>query len=108
MQSGKLNTKITIKRLVKTEDEFGGFNSTLSDVATVWCDLKEVSGEIKDSFGKRLHSIQIEIITRKRTADLIEIGDIFTVENKSQKYRINEKYEYNLDYGTKLIATRSE
>lgn len=108
MQSGKLNTKITIKRLVKTEDEFGGFNSTLSDVATVWCDLRQVSGEIKESFGKMLHSIQIEIITRKRTADLIQIGDIFTIENKSQKYRINEKYEYNLDYGTKLIATKSE
>ena len=108
MQSGKLNKKITIKRLVKTEDEFGGFNSTLSDVATVWCDLKEVSGEIKDSFGKRLHSVQIELLMRKRTADLIQIGDIFTIENKSQEFRINEKFDYSLDYGTKLIATKSE
>ena len=36
MNAGKLDSKITIKRLSKTPDEFGGFNSTLSDVATVW------------------------------------------------------------------------
>lgn len=107
MQSGKLNSKITIKRLIKTPDEFGGFTSSLSDVATVWCDFKEVSGEIEDNFGKRLQSIGVEIIMRKRTADLVVVGDIFTLENESQKYRINEKFEYSLDYATKLTATKS-
>lgn len=107
MQSGKLNSKITIKRLVKTPDEFGGFTSTLSNVATVWCDIKQLSGEINEKFGKMEQDIQIEILMRKRTADLIQIGDIFTLENKTQNYRINNKFEFDLDYLTKLTATKS-
>lgn len=107
MQSGKLNTRLKIKRLVKTEDEFGGYNSTLQEVANVWCDLKEISGEIEDSFGKRTHNVGVEIIMRKRTSDLVLVGDIFTVNNGTQEYRINEKFEYNLDYATKIIATKS-
>ena len=43
MDAGKLDSKITIKRLVKSPDEFGGFTSTLSEVATVWCNLKQIS-----------------------------------------------------------------
>ena len=107
MQSGKLNSKITIKRLIKTTDEFGGFNSTLSNVATVWCDLKQISGEINEKFGKRDQEIQVEILMRKKTAELILIGDIFTTEGGSQNYRINEKFEFDLNYLTKLTATKS-
>ena len=108
MQSGKLNSKITIKRLVKTDDGFGGFNSTLSDVASVWCDLKQISGEINDSFGKRLHETRVEILMRKKTADLIVIGDIFIFGNGLQNYRINEKFDSELNFLTKLTATKSE
>jgi hypothetical protein len=107
MQSGKLNSKITIKRLIKTTDEFGGFNSTLSNVATVWCDLKQISGEISDKFGKREHETKIEILMRKKTADLIIIGDIFIVENEAQNYRINEKFDSELKFLTRLTATKS-
>ena len=80
MQAGKLNSKITIKRLVKSPDQFGGFRSTLSTVASVWCDLKQINGEINEKFGKRDHEIEVEILMRKKTANLILIGDIFTVE----------------------------
>ena len=108
MNAGKLNSKITIKRLTKTADGFGGYNSTLSDVATVWCDLKQIKGEIVDKFGKREQDIEVEITMRKKTADLIQLGDIFTLENDSQKYRINDKFEFDLDFYTKLLATKSE
>ncbi len=107
MQAGNLDSKITIKRLSKTSDQFGGFTSTLSDVATVWCDLKQIKGEINDKFGKREQDIQVEITMRKNTADLIQLGDIFTLENDSQKYRINDKFEFDLDFYTKLLATKS-
>jgi len=107
MNAGKLNSKITIKRLTKTPDDFGGFNSTLSDVATVWCDLKQINGEINDKFGKREQDIQIEITMRKNTAQLIQLGDIFTLENQTQKYRINDKFDFDLDFHTKLLATKS-
>jgi hypothetical protein len=108
MNAGKLNSKITIKRLTKTADEFGGFNSTLSDVATIWCHLTEIKGEINDKFGKREQDVQVEITMRKNTADLIQLGDIFTLENENQKYRINNKFEFDLDFYTKLLATKSE
>ena len=45
---------------------------------------------------------------RKNTADLIQLGDIFTLENDSKKYRINDKFEFDLDFYTKLLATKSE
>jgi hypothetical protein len=108
MNAGKLNSKITIKRLTKTADEFGGFNSTLSEVATVWCHLTEIKGEINDKFGKREQDVQVEITMRKNTADLIQLGDIFTLENQTQKFRINNKFEFDLDFYTKLLATKSE
>jgi len=108
MNAGKLDSKITIKRLTKTADEFGGFNSTLSDVATVWCHLTEIKGEINDKFGKREQDVQVEITMRKNTGDLINIGDIFTLENQTQKFRINNKFEFDLDFYTKLLATKSE
>ena len=108
MNAGKLDNKITIKRLIKTPDEFGGYNSTLSDVATVWCDIKQIKGEINDKFGKREQDIQIEINMRKNTAELIQLGDIFTLENSSEKYRINDKFDFDYKYYTKLLATKSE
>jgi len=108
IDAGKLNSKISIKRLVKVSDSFGGFNSTTSEIATVWCNLKEISGEINEKFGKREQDVQIEIIMRKNTADLIQIGDIFTIEGGTQKYRINEKFELNLDFYVKLKATKTE
>ena len=40
MNAGKLNQRITIKRLTKSSDGFGGFNSTLSNVKTLWCSFK--------------------------------------------------------------------
>jgi len=45
---------------------------------------------------------------RKNTADLIQLGDIFTLEGGTKNYRINEKYEFDLDFYTKLLATKSQ
>jgi|TARA_R110002073_G_scaffold333116_1_gene520188 hypothetical protein len=108
MDAGKLNSKITIQRLTKASDGFGGFNSTLTNIATVWCNLTQIGGVISDKLGKRTQDTQIEIKVRKNTADLINIGDIFILENGSQKYRINEKFEFDLDFYSKLLATKSE
>ena len=108
MNAGKLDSKITIKRLTKVSDGFGGYNSTLGTIATVWCHLTEIKGEINDKFGKREQDVQVEITMRKNTADLIQLGDIFTLENQTQKFRINNKFEFDLDFYTKLLATKSE
>jgi len=108
MQAGKLDSKITIKRLTKVADGFGGYNSTLGTIATVWCHLTQIKGEIKDKFGKRGQDIDVEITMRKNTADLIQLGDVFTLEGATQTYRINDKFEFDLDFFTKLLATKSQ
>ena len=108
MDAGKLNDRITIKRLTRVSDNFGGYNSTLADVKTAWCELKEKSGEIEMENGKRQHSIVVEIIMRKKTADEISVGDIFVVEGQTQKYRINDMYESDLKYYVKIKATKTD
>jgi len=60
MDAGKLDSKITIKRLIKSPDEFGGFTSTLSEVATVWCNLKQISGDISDKLGKERKTLRLK------------------------------------------------
>jgi len=106
MNPGKLNDRITVKRLTRVADGFGGYNSTLSDVITAWCDFKQKSGEIEMVDGKRQRSIEAELIMRKKTADSISVGDIFVQENQTDKFRINEMFESELKYFVKIKATK--
>ena len=106
MNAGKLKNRITLKRLTRVSDNYGGYNSTLADVKTLWCDLKEVSGDIKMENGMREHRIYVEMIIRKKTADDIQVGDIFIREGESAQYRINEMYQSELNYYVQLKATK--
>ena len=47
MNAGKLNQRITIKRLTKSSDGFGGFNSTLSKLTSPDTRLSFKTAEIK-------------------------------------------------------------
>jgi head-tail adaptor len=106
MNPGKLNDRITVKRLTRVADGFGGYNSTLADVTTAWCDFKQKAGEIEMVDGKRQRSIEVELIMRKKTADSISVGDIFVQENQTDKFRINEMFESELKYFVKVKATK--
>ena len=106
MDAGKLNQRITIKRLAKVSDGFGGFNSTLSNVKTLWCSLKETSGEVKDEFGKRERYVEIELLVRKKSANDITIGDIFIAEGNNDEFRINNMYQSQLDFYVEIKATK--
>ena len=106
MDAGKLNQRITIKRLAKVSDGFGGFNSTLSNVKTLWCSLKETSGEVKDEFGKRERYVEIELLVRKKSANDITIGDIFIAEGDNDEFRINNMYQSQLDFYVEIKATK--
>tara|TARA_R110000796_G_scaffold62237_4_gene143613 strand:- start:248 stop:574 length:327 start_codon:yes stop_codon:yes gene_type:complete len=106
MNAGKLKDRITIKRLTKVSDGFGGFNSTLSNVKTMWCSLKETNGEIKDEFGKRERYVEIELLARKKSTNDITIGDIFVIEGNTDKFRINNMYQSKLDFYVEMKATK--
>jgi hypothetical protein len=43
---------------------------------------------------------------RKLTADNINLGDTFIKEGSTKIYRINDKFETDLGFYTKLIATK--
>lgn len=107
MNAGKLNDRITIKRLSRVSDNFGGFNSTLSDVKSAWCSFVQKEGEIEMENGKRQRSLVAELIMRKKTADDIIVGDIFVLEGQTDQFRINEMYESELKYYVKIKATKS-
>lgn len=106
MDSGKLNTRITVKRLTNTSDGYGGTTSTIADYKTFWAKKKEVSGEIMQQNGTINRYIQIELIIRKRTADEIRNNDILQVEGSADTYRVNSIHETRQDFYKMIKATK--
>ena len=106
MDAGKLDTQIAVIRLTKTQDEFGGFTSTETTVATYWASLTYTDGEIKSENGQRQHFVGIELMMRKNTADEIQDQDLLQIEGAGPKYRINSIVETDQDFYTTITATK--
>lgn len=106
MDAGKLDTQIAVIRLTKTQDEFGGFTSTETTVATYWASLTYTDGEIKSENGQRQHFVGIELMMRKNTADEIQDQDLLQIECAGPKYRINSIVETSQDFYTTITATK--
>jgi len=106
MDAGKLDTQISVIRLTKSQDEFGGFTSTEATVATYWASLTYVDGNIKSENGQRQHFVGIELMMRKNTADEIQDQDLLQVEGAGPKYRINSIVETSQDFYTTITATK--
>jgi head-tail adaptor len=106
MDAGKLDTQIAVIRLTKTQDEFGGFTSTETTVATYWASLTYTDGEIKSENGQRQHFVGIELMMRKNTADEIQDQDLLQIEGAGPKYRINSIVETSQDFYTTITATK--
>lgn len=104
--TGKLDTQIAVIRLTKTQDEFGGFTSTETTVATYWASLTYTDGEIKSENGQRQHFVGIELMMRKNTADEIQDQDLLQIEGAGPKYRINSIVETDQDFYTTITATK--
>jgi SPP1 family predicted phage head-tail adaptor len=106
MQAGKLNKRVTIKRLTETSDSYGGTVSTVADYVTIWADKKELGGEVKNENGQRTLYNDIELTIRKKTADVIRYDDIFSIEGDANTYRINEIFDSKEDFFTTIRATK--
>ena len=105
MQSGDFNSRIKILRLTKTADGFGGFTSTESTIATIWCKQVEKRGEIEQEGGLRQRKLEIELQFRKKTADQILDSDILQFDGSSEKMRINDRINSVEDFFTTIKAT---
>jgi head-tail adaptor len=108
MDAGKLSTRLQVIRQVKTADGYGGNFSTEQVVKTIWAKRTEQSGDIGFQDGQRRHYIQSEFIIRKKTAENILDNDILQVEGETNRYRLNNKYEFVDDFYIKIFATKIE
>jgi len=105
MDAGRLNTRIAINRITKTADDFGGYNSTKVVLKYIWSHLKEIKGNVSAENGMTQRRVTAELIVRKKAAEDILIGDTFTIENEDGEYKINDKFQSNLDFYTTIVAT---
>lgn len=106
MDAGKLNTRVTIKRLTQTADGYGGTSSTITDYTTIWAAKKELGGDVKNENGQRTIYNDIELMVRKKTADNINHDDVLQVESDSNTYRITSIYDSKQDFMTTIKATK--
>lgn len=110
MNPGKLNSRIVIKRIVKSDDGYGGFTNTISVYNTIWGDVKQISGKRESDNGQRSTKTEVELICRADTIDAVISGCgqdwLFQVEGNSDTYRINDLFQSELKYFTKIIGTK--
>ena len=106
MDAGDFNTRIEIKRLTKTSDNYGGTVSTLSTYETFWAKKSGLKGDVSSKNGKRNINEQIELIIRKKSADLIEVNDLLRVEGESSDFRITALFDSIHKYYTTINAVR--
>ena len=65
MDAGKLDTRIEIKRLTKSADNFGGFTSTKATHVTLWANKKDKSGEMITQNSQRKFELKTLFTIRK-------------------------------------------
>jgi len=108
MNAGKLDKRVLIKRQTKSSDGFGGFTSTNATQSTIWANVSFTKGDITSKNGRKKISLQIELLIRKKTADNILTTDLLQIENIAGLYQINDMYDADYKYYTKLIATKRD
>jgi len=108
MNSGKLDTRVLIKRQSKSADGFGGFSSTLATQTTICAMVNYTGCDIATKNGKRDRNLVIELTVRKKTADDINTTDLLEIENESGQFQINNMFDSNYKYYTTITATKRE
>lgn len=109
MDAGKLDTRIEIKTLTKTSDGYGGTTSVLTDYATIWAYVREISGDIEEGGLDRGRKKKLEIVVRKKTAEEKSLsGDsVLRVEGETGDYRVVSVSEHTYKKYIKLEAVKT-
>jgi head-tail adaptor len=106
MDAGKLDKRVLIKSVGKTADGYGGYTDSVSTLKTIWANVKEVSGDIATSDGKRSQSTDIEVICRTKAITFDLKTHLLQIEGNSTNYRINNIIEEEYKYFDKILATK--
>lgn len=103
MQSGRFNTRFSVKRPAKVADGFGGFTETESNPVNFWGYFTEKKGIVSGQDGLLIHKVTTEVVVRKNTGDLILTTDFIQFEgDTTRNFRIGRKYDSTQDYYTTL------
>jgi SPP1 family predicted phage head-tail adaptor len=70
MQAGKLNRRVTIEQQSTTQDEYGQPVETWTEVATVWADIRDITGKEFVSAQATQNPVQTKITIRYRAGIL--------------------------------------
>lgn len=105
MNAGKLNTRISVNRYTRVADDFGGYTSTEAVLKNVWCHLKEIKGDVSAENGMTQRRVTAELILRNKAADEVRIGDTINIDGQTDKFKINNMYQSELDFYTTIVAT---
>lgn len=108
MDAGRLDTRITVKRLAKTSDGFGGTTSTESTLKFIWAFKKELGGEVKTENGKRSRYLTAEFTVREKAVENVLINDLILVEGNDAPYRINDLVKTDDKDFVIIKATKNE
>lgn len=106
MDAGKLDKRVIVKAVSKTADGYGGYTNSIGTVKTIWANVKEVSGDIVSSDGKRSQSTDIEVICRTKAITFDLKTHLLQIEGNSTNYRINNIIEEEYKYFDKILATK--
>lgn len=109
MDAGKLDTRVEIKTLTKTADGYGGNTSAITDLATIWAYVRDVSGEVDEDGFDRGRKKKIELVVRKETADDKSISEdnILRIEGETGDYRVISLKEYVYKKYVKIEALKT-
>ncbi|MDE1484224.1 phage head closure protein [Xenorhabdus bovienii] len=75
MRAGRLRHRITIRKNESTRDSFGGIINNWVDVATVWAEVKAISGRERVASGAVFSEATVRIWLRYR-ADVTTANNI--------------------------------
>lgn len=106
MRAGKYNKRVSIKRLTKSSDGYGGTTSTMTTQSVVWAHLKEINGGIDLENGRQKRMIEIELVFRKKTASQINDNDVLEVSHLDGNFRINNRFDNVIDFETTIKASK--
>tara|TARA_R110000796_G_scaffold114018_3_gene225776 strand:+ start:80 stop:415 length:336 start_codon:yes stop_codon:yes gene_type:complete len=111
MNPGKLDTRIEIKHVTRTSDGYGGWTNTLTTYETIWANLKEKGGDRSSEFGVRSTKTRVELYVRTNTindATPNNISFVFKVEGFYGDYRVDDIFQSEYKYFTKIIGIKIE
>lgn len=105
MRAGKLDRRITLRKPTKAQDSYGEPLVTYADEATVWAEVKPISGGENYEGDQRSSKQRVEVVIRYRPG--IEANSWLFVYD-GETYEIEDVQEMGRREGLKLIAYARE